>query len=128
MEGNITCEMPNNNIHKYEGNMTLKTAGEEHKIPLSADNIILRGCSIKNSEFAEGIVVFAGHDTKIMQNSAKSVYKMSDLELKTNIAIVVILSLQFVLATTASIFGTLMEKNLVTNFTYLYYKGRPEDH
>lgn len=54
---------------------------------------MLRGCSVKNSEWAEGIVVFAGHDTKIMQNSAKSVYKTSALEHKTNLAIIVILSL-----------------------------------
>ena len=119
MQGRISCEIPNNNIHKFEGNMTLAVgSGEQKKIPLSVENIMLRGCSVKNSEWAEGIVVFAGHDTKIMQNSAKSVYKTSALEHKTNLAIIVILSLQFILATTASICGTLMEKNIVTNVTY----------
>jgi len=42
------------------------------KISLGADNMILRGCKLRNTEWVIGVTVFSGHDTKIMMNSAKA--------------------------------------------------------
>jgi len=42
------------------------------KISLGADNMILRGCKLRNTEYVYGVAVFSGHDTKIMMNSAKA--------------------------------------------------------
>ena len=42
------------------------------KISLGADNMILRGCKLRNTEYVYGVTVFSGHDTKIMMNSAKA--------------------------------------------------------
>jgi phospholipid-transporting ATPase len=96
-EGGIDSEKPNANLHKYEGSMKIKSgSGGEHS--LTADNIVLRGCNLRNTESVEGIVVFTGHDTKLMQNSAKPAYKFSKLEKYANLCIVCILSLQMILA------------------------------
>jgi len=37
--------------------------------PISINNLLLRGCSIRNTEWVLGIVVFTGAETKIMLNS-----------------------------------------------------------
>jgi phospholipid-transporting ATPase len=63
MKGRVFCEAPNNAIYKFEGQMIYD--GED-EIPLGADNIILRGSTLRNTEFVYGIVIFTGHDTKIM--------------------------------------------------------------
>lgn len=63
----------------------------EQAIPLGADNIILRGCSLRNTEYVYGVVIFTGHDTKIMMNSMAAKYKFSGLETYTNYAIAVVL-------------------------------------
>lgn len=76
------------------------------KISLGADNMILRGCKLRNTEFVIGVTVFTGHDTKIMQNSAKAQYKFSTLETMSNRAILMVLGTQFTLATIASAIGT----------------------
>jgi magnesium-transporting ATPase (P-type) len=76
-------------------------------IPLGADNIILRGCSLRNTEHVYGIVIFSGHDTKIMMNSMAAKYKFSGLELYTNYAIAVVLLTQFILASIGALTGTL---------------------
>jgi len=62
-------------------------------IPLSVENLLLRGSSLKNTEHVYGICVFAGHDTKVMMNSTKPKYKFSGLEVLMNKAMVQILCL-----------------------------------
>lgn len=77
LKGDLECEKPNNLIHKFEGKMNL--AGVEDTLSLSVDNLILRGSSLRNTEEIYGLVVFAGHDTKLMKNNASANYKFSDL-------------------------------------------------
>lgn len=80
ISGVITCEQPNRNIYEFMANMELKG----QRFPLSQSNIILRGCQLKNTEWAVGVVVYAGQDTKAMLNSAMSPSKRSRLETYMN--------------------------------------------
>ena len=41
----VVCEPPNNAIYKYEGYIEIN----DQKIPLSADNLLLRGCKLRNT-------------------------------------------------------------------------------
>lgn len=36
-------------------------------VPLGADQILLRGAQLRNTQWVIGIVVYTGHDTKLMQ-------------------------------------------------------------
>lgn len=36
-------------------------------VPLGADQILLRGAQLRNTQWVHGIVVYTGHDTKLMQ-------------------------------------------------------------
>ncbi|KAK4481259.1 hypothetical protein RD792_012143 [Penstemon davidsonii] len=80
ISGVIKCEQPNRNIYEFTANMELNG----HRFPLSQSNIILRGCQLKNTEWAIGVVVYAGQDTKAMLNSAMSSSKRSRLETYMN--------------------------------------------
>ena len=74
LAGMIICEKPNNLLYKFEGQLTL---GSGKTISLNADNLMLRGCQLRNTDYVYGITVFQGPDTKIMRNSAKPKYKFS---------------------------------------------------
>ena len=77
----IECEVPNASIYTFQGVMTFQDQqGEGREIPLEVDNLCLRGSSLRNTEWAIGIAVFTGHDTKVMMNSAKSLPKFSKIE------------------------------------------------
>ena len=76
----IQCEAPNNGIYKFEGIMEM----DSKSLSLGPENMFLRGSMLRNTEAAFGIVIFTGHETKVMQNAAKSAPKWSNLESKTN--------------------------------------------
>ena len=48
-----------------------------NSVPLNAENLMLRGSSLRNTEYVYGISVFTGHDTKVMLNNASAKYKFS---------------------------------------------------
>lgn len=48
---------------------------------LSYENFIERGCSLQNTDWALAVVVYTGHDTKIMMNSIRSKMKYSNVEI-----------------------------------------------
>ncbi|KAJ6655156.1 hypothetical protein lerEdw1_005634, partial [Lerista edwardsae] len=52
----VTCEEPNSQMHSFIG--TLEWRGE--KYPLDSENILLRGCRIRNTETCYGLVIYAG--------------------------------------------------------------------
>lgn len=77
VKGTIVCELPNRNIYEFQAYMDL---GSGPIIPLAANNIILRGCELKNTSWVVGVVVYAGRETKAMLNSAGAQSKRSRLE------------------------------------------------
>ncbi|XP_054718462.1 phospholipid-transporting ATPase VA-like [Uloborus diversus] len=76
-QGRIECDPPNHKIYRFNGCVTQPT-GE--KIPISKENLLLKDCVLKNADFVEGIVVYAGHETKAMLNNGGPRYKRSKLE------------------------------------------------
>ena len=59
---------------------------------MNAENVVLRGSSLRNTDMIYGVAVYTGHDTKVMMNSMKAKYKFSRLEKLVNKAILIILT------------------------------------
>ena len=58
---------------------------------LNANNLLLRGMSLKNTDHIYGIVVFTGHETKVMKNNITPHYKFSGLENMLNMSVYIII-------------------------------------
>ncbi|XP_055538977.1 phospholipid-transporting ATPase ID isoform X2 [Wyeomyia smithii] len=82
--GEIVCEPPNNLLNKFEGILSWKN----QRYPLDNDKILLRGCIIRNTQWCYGVVIFAGKDTKLMQNSGKTVFKRTTIDRLLNFIII----------------------------------------
>ncbi|MBN3299632.1 AT10A ATPase, partial [Amia calva] len=78
----IECEKPNNDLNRFRGYIIHKSGKRDG---LYKDNLLLRGCTIRNTEEAVGIVIYAGHETKAMLNNNGPRYKRSKLERQMNI-------------------------------------------
>uniref|UniRef100_S4RCG1 Phospholipid-transporting ATPase n=1 Tax=Petromyzon marinus TaxID=7757 RepID=S4RCG1_PETMA len=81
----VECERPNNDLNKFKGFML---HSNERKVGLSKDNLLLRGCTVRNTEYVVGIVVYGGHETKAMLNNNGPRYKRSKLERNMNMDII----------------------------------------
>lgn len=46
------------------------------RVPVATENLLLRECLLKNTDFVEGIVIYAGHETKAMLNNGGPRYKV----------------------------------------------------
>ncbi|KAJ3117405.1 hypothetical protein HK100_000822, partial [Physocladia obscura] len=66
MSGEIKCELPNNSLYTFEGNISF--AGSK-MVPLDLGQLLLRGAMLRNTRWIYGIVVFTGHETKLMKNA-----------------------------------------------------------
>lgn len=77
-KGEVQCEQPNNSLYTFTGNLVI----ENQTLPLSPNQLLLRGCSLKNTEYIVGTVIFTGHETKVMMNSMNVPSKRSTLERK----------------------------------------------
>jgi phospholipid-transporting ATPase len=75
-------------------------------IPLSNDNVMLRGMSLRNTPSVYGIVLYTGHQTKIQMNSSTAKYKTSRVMDQAGVQIALVLLMQIVFATVAAAFGT----------------------
>ncbi|XP_078534374.1 phospholipid-transporting ATPase IA isoform X3 [Lissotriton helveticus] len=87
LSGRIECEGPNRHLYDFVGNIKLDGHGA---VPLGADQILLRGAQLRNTQWVHGIVVYTGHDTKLMQNSTRPPLKLSNVERITNIQILLL--------------------------------------
>uniref|UniRef100_A0A8C2EXN2 Phospholipid-transporting ATPase n=1 Tax=Cyprinus carpio TaxID=7962 RepID=A0A8C2EXN2_CYPCA len=75
-DGEVLCEPPNNKLDRFCGTLYWKDC----KYPLSNQNMLLRGCVLRNTESCCGLVIFAGPDTKLMQNSGRTKFKRTSID------------------------------------------------
>ncbi|XP_041980872.1 probable phospholipid-transporting ATPase IM isoform X2 [Aricia agestis] len=83
-DGEIVCETPNNLLNKFEGTLSWRSS----HFSLDNDKILLRGCVLRNTSWCYGVVVFAGKDTKLMQNSGKTKFKRTSIDRLLNFLII----------------------------------------
>ncbi|XP_043410830.1 phospholipid-transporting ATPase VA isoform X2 [Prionailurus bengalensis] len=77
----IECEKPNNDLTRFRG-CIIHDNGK--KAGLYKENLLLRGCTIRNTEAVVGMVIYAGHETKALLNNSGPRYKRSQLERQMN--------------------------------------------
>jgi magnesium-transporting ATPase (P-type) len=99
----MVCEPPSDQIYKFEG--VIKTHSGE-KISLSAENLLLRGSSLRNTDWVVGAVVYTGHDTRIMRNSVKAKQKFSKLEKMITKSILIIMLIEALICAVAATYAT----------------------
>uniref|UniRef100_A0A8C3G7D0 Phospholipid-transporting ATPase n=1 Tax=Cyclopterus lumpus TaxID=8103 RepID=A0A8C3G7D0_CYCLU len=115
-EALIECEEPNNRLDKFVGTMLW----EGERYPLSLDNMLLRGCKIRNTEACHGLVIFAGGDTKIMRNGGKTRFKRTKIDELMNYMVYTIFVLLILVAAGLAIGHTFWYEEIGADAWYLF--------
>uniref|UniRef100_A0A672RS04 Phospholipid-transporting ATPase n=1 Tax=Sinocyclocheilus grahami TaxID=75366 RepID=A0A672RS04_SINGR len=107
LSGRLECEGPNRHLYDFTGTLRLDN---HNPAPLGPDQVLLRGAQLRNTQWVVGIVVYTGHDSKLMQNSTKAPLKRSNVERVTNMQILVLFGILLVMALVSSIGAAIWNK------------------
>jgi phospholipid-translocating P-type ATPase (flippase) len=101
----VQCERPNSNLYVFDGTLKLTQLStlQTSNIPISAEQMLLRGTKLKHNDWCIGLVINTGLDTKIEQNSTATPHKESRMERGINTKFVFIFLLQTALCLTCSL-------------------------
>eukprot|EP00818_Percolomonas_sp_WS_P008373 CAMPEP_0117442084 /NCGR_PEP_ID=MMETSP0759-20121206/3968_1 /TAXON_ID=63605 /ORGANISM="Percolomonas cosmopolitus, Strain WS" /LENGTH=1496 /DNA_ID=CAMNT_0005233959 /DNA_START=369 /DNA_END=4859 /DNA_ORIENTATION=- len=97
---------------------TRLTQLENTPISFSGDQQLLRGSSLQNTDWIVGVVMYTGHESKLLMNQNPTPHKASKVEKLTNKFIVVIFGLLTLLCLVCAC-GTMI--NTATNSTKQWY-------
>jgi phospholipid-transporting ATPase len=118
--GRIKSEQPNSSLYTYEATMTMQAGGGEKELPLNPEQLLLRGATLRNTPWIHGVVVFTGHETKLMRNATAAPIKRTKVERQLNWLVLLLIGILLVLSIVCTI-GDLVQRSLSgQSLAYLY--------
>ncbi|XP_076475628.1 ATPase phospholipid transporting 8A1 isoform X5 [Bombus vancouverensis nearcticus] len=119
---NIQCEPPNRQLYEFNG--VLRETNKQ-PVALGPDQVLPRGAMLRNTRWVFGVVIYTGHDTKLMQNNTTTApLKRSTLDRLTNTQILMLFFILLLLCLLSAIFNVLWTR---ANSYGLWYLGLQEE-
>jgi len=117
--GKIRSEQPNSSLYTYEATLTMQTGGGERELPLNPEQLLLRGATLRNTPWIHGVVVFTGHETKLMRNATAAPIKRTKVERQLNMLVLVLIGMLLALSIVCTVGDLIMSKVDGSALTYL---------
>ncbi|VDM30977.1 unnamed protein product [Hydatigera taeniaeformis] len=112
----IECEQPTRCLEEFVGTLY---DGNNTGYPLDGNQMLLRGATVKNTNWVFGAVVYTGKETKVMLNSTAAPLKRSSVDKHTNYYILVLFGLLTFLTIFMVIANVIWTKTVGENMWYL---------
>ncbi|CAA7402299.1 unnamed protein product [Spirodela intermedia] len=119
----IKCEDPNENLYSFTG--TMHHEGLQYS--LSLQQLLLRDSKLRNTDYVFGIVIFTGHETKVMKNAMEAPSKRSKIERKMDKIIYVQISVLILIVSIGSAFFGIETKKDINGEPFQRWYLRPDD-
>ncbi|KAG8004504.1 putative phospholipid-transporting ATPase IH [Nibea albiflora] len=87
----IECEQPQPDLYKFVGRINIYMDNEPVARPLGSENLLLRGATLKNTEYIYAVAIYTGMETKMALNYQSKTQKRSAVEKSMNAYLVVYL-------------------------------------
>jgi phospholipid-transporting ATPase len=121
LSGRVRSEQPNSSLYTYEATLTMSAGGAEKELPLTPEQLLLRGATLRNTPWIYGVVVFTGHETKLMRNASATPIKRTDVERLLNKQILMLVAILLILSSASTIGDLVIRSTAGTKLTYLDY-------
>ncbi|XP_077253699.1 putative phospholipid-transporting ATPase 9 [Tasmannia lanceolata] len=119
----VKCEDPNANLYSFVGSMDF----EEQQYPLTPQQLLLRDSKLRNTDYIYGVVIFTGHDTKVIQNSTNPPSKRSTIEKRMDKIIYFLFAVLVLLSVVGSIFFGIATREDLHDGRMKRWYLRPDD-
>lgn len=117
--GKIRSEQPNSSLYTYEATLTMQAGGGEKELPLNPEQLLLRGATLRNTPWVHAVVVFTGHETKLMRNATAAPIKRTKVERQLNMLVLVLIGILLILSVICTVGDLVMRKVRGDNLGYL---------
>jgi phospholipid-transporting ATPase len=117
--GRIKSEQPNSSLYTYEGTLTTPAGGGERELSLSPEQLLLRGATLRNTPWVHGVVVFTGHETKLMRNATATPIKKTAVEKMINKQILLLGAILISLSLVSSVGDLIVRARSASTMWYL---------
>lgn len=113
----LDSEPPHQNLYLYHGILKYKdpSNGEQKQESVTINEFLLRGCTLRNTTWVIGLVVFTGADTKIMLNGGETPSKRSKIEKETNFNVIMNFVVLIVMCAVTAVVSGLMDSQAGTS-------------
>lgn len=91
-------------------------------VSLGPDRILLRGAMLRNTSWVFGLVIYTGHETKLMKNATSAPLKRSSVDKQTNSQVLMLFFLLVVLSVLSALGSELWSRTHETH-TYISSTG-----
>lgn len=126
LKGKILCDKPNEILDIWNASVFVERKGTEEKnsenyiqTSLNIKHLFLRGSELKNTNYLIGVIVYPGHNSKIMKNAKNPKFKISNVILKMNKILNSLFIFQFIVIVSYSLLNILF--SIRNNKTLSYY-------
>ncbi len=85
-------------MYTFEGTIYF----QQKEYPLNPDQLLLRGALLRNTHWIYGIVVFTGHETKLLKNATPTPIKRTKVEHTVNIQILFLFGILIIISVSCS--------------------------
>jgi len=120
----LDSEPPHQNLYLYNGVLRYTDAAtdELRREGVTINELLLRGCTVRNTAWIIGLVVFTGPDTKIYLNGGQTPSKQSKIAKETNFNVVVNFIFLVIICSLSATINGVMDGQTATS-TYIYEQG-----
>jgi len=117
---NLECNGPTKVLECFEGTIAVLQTNQEGQfhVSVSSNNMVLRGCQLRNSDWIIGLATYVGDETKLQLNSKSAQNKTSSAMAIANRAMMYIFAMQ-VLCCVIAAFVSSLRITATNNYPYL---------
>ena len=120
-QGMITYDQANPSLDNWQGKLDSPNLGKSRACGIK--NLLLRGCTLKNTPYCVGICLYVGNSTKIMMNQKKAPTKVSNMMRTMNKILYSVFLFQFLILVVWSSLSLLWMKDNSETHIYLDIQG-----
>ena len=104
----ISFQLPSADMYSFKGVVETPESCEVGiSENLNLGHVLLRGCTLRNTEWIVGVVIYSGHDTKMLMNARSGITpsKVTSVDTQMNRNVISLFGIQMVLCIVSSAIG-----------------------